>query len=452
MVEQTRMTLSGGVRARGGRLALAALALAVGAAGCGSVFDVENPNQLVQEDLEKPNASTALVNGAEATLARGLADLLLAAAVPTDELVWVGSYDAGRELDNGFLTNPANEFTNSESWPTFNEGRWMADEAIRVMEEWDRDKLLRDRNHLARVYLYGAIAYTYAADLYDDFVLSNRKDAAPPVGPANMPKLYDTAIDYLTKALVIARETRNTSLEAALLAQRARTYHARAVRAKTLKNQIAPDPLVNSPEAVADAQAALAMVPPDWKYQFQFSATSVGNQLGAWINSRQEFRVDLRYGVPTTSGTKINAVALQDPIDKVADPALAKALTEFGAFAAATELYPPLTIVSARELRLILAEAALAQGNEAEAAQQINAIRRLDGLTPYSGQVPLLDLLVHSRAVNLFMQGRRLADMYRFRIQDARWLPSSDAVNAPGTRFPIADEELKSNCHLAGGC
>lgn len=433
--------------------ALAALTIAVGAAGCDTVFDVDNPNELVQEDLEKPTAATALVNGAEATVARGVADALLAAAIPTDELVWVGSYDAGRELDNGFLTNPANEFTNSEAWRTFSEGRFMADEAIRLLEGFDTEKALRDRNQLARSYLYGAVAYITAADLWDDFVISNRKDPAAPVGEANMVKLYDTAIGYLNKGLEIARATKNTNLEAALLGVRARAHFSKAVWQKlNPKGNVPANPLVNSAEAVADAKAVLSMVAPDWKYQFQYGPTTVTNQLGSWINSRQEFRIDTIYGVPTTSGTKIQGVKLTDPIDNTPDAALNQVLTEFGAFSATTQLYPPLTVVSAREMHLIIAEAALAAGNTAEFSQHINALRQLSSRGEWSGQIPARDLLIHERRVNLFMQGRRLIDMYRFGITDPRWLPSSDAARTPGTFFPIADDEAKSNCHLQGTC
>jgi hypothetical protein len=442
-------------RLRGPRVgsAVAALALAVGASGCGDLFDVQNPNELVQEDIEKPTAVTALVNGAEATVARGLSNAVLSAAIPTDELVWVGSYDAGRELDTGFLSNPANEFSNSITWPYISEGRFMADEAIRTLEGFAKEGTLRDRNALARAYLYGAVTYITAADLWDQFVISNRKEAAPPIAEAEMVKLYDTAIGNLTKGLEIARATKNTNLEASLLATRARAHFAKQVWQKlNPAGSVPAQPLVASADAAADARAALALVPPDWKLQFQYGPTSIGNSLGSWINSRQEFRVDTIYGVPTKSGTKIEAVKLQDPIDKVADPALNKALTEFGAFAKSTELYPPLTVVSARELHLILAENALAQGNAAEFTQHVNNLRKLDNLTAFSGQIAAIDLLKHSRRVNLFLQGRRLIDMYRFGVKDARWIASSDAFNKPGTFFPIADEEVKSNCKIAGSC
>jgi hypothetical protein len=103
-------------------------------------------------------------------------------------------------------------------------------------------------------------------------------------------------------------------------------------------------------------------------------------------------------------------------------------------------------------MHLILAEAALARGSTAEFTTHINHVRALDALTPYSGQIPELDMLKHARRVSLFRQGRRLIDQYRFREPSADWLDTSDAAKAPGTLFPIAYVEQLSNCHIRGGC
>lgn len=65
-------------------------------------------------------------------------------------------------------------------------------------------------------------------------------------------------------------------------------------------------------------------------------------------------------------------------------------------------------------MHLIIAENALANGDEATFAAHINKIRALDGLTEYTDQIDAQDLLEHSRRVNLFLQGRRISDHYRF--------------------------------------
>lgn len=455
MTKSTRPGLSGRMTSTRSLLRVGSLTLTLtlGVGACSSVFDVENPNDLSQEALDVPTGAVAAVNGAEATVSRGYNDLLLAAAVPTDELTWIGTYDAGNELDHGFLANTANEFTDNEGAPTFNEGRFMADEAIRLLSGHDAEGALRDRNLLARSYLYGGIMYSVIPDWFDDFVISDRRTAAPPVGSANMSQLYDTAIDYFTKGIAVAQATGKKDLEASMLAGRARAHHAKAVWA-TLNpvGTVPANPLVNDAGAVADARAALALVGTDWKYQFRYSASTTGSQIGSWINSRQEFRVDTAYGVPNTPKTRVTAVQLRDPIDQVPDATLGAQLTALGMLAATTELYPPLTVLSGAELRLILAEAALAANDMPGFTTEINAVRALSGKSPFTGQMAARALLIHERRVNLFLQGRRMLDMYRFGIRDPRWLASSEAVQAPGTLFPITDREIRSNCHLIGSC
>jgi hypothetical protein len=51
--------------------------------------------------------------------------------------------------------------------------------------------------------------------------------------------------------------------------------------------------------------------------------------------------------------------------------------------------------------------------------------------------------------VTLFLQGRRLNDMYRFGIVDPEWSPQSDAALCPGSQFPIVDAERQTNPNVA---
>ena len=96
-------------------------------------------------------------------------------------------------------------------------------------------------------------------------------------------------------------------------------------------------------------------------------------------------------------------------------------------------------------MHLILAEAALATGNTAEFATRINAARALENLPAWNGTTPTArDMLIYSRQVNLFLQGRRLHDMYRFGIKDAKWLPTNIA-SKKACFFPIPAIERRTN-------
>ncbi|MBI4538378.1 MAG: hypothetical protein HY704_02545 [Gemmatimonadetes bacterium] len=423
------------------------LALAGALAGCGGIFDVENPNSVKQDDIEKPDAVTALTNGTLSSTARAYARLMTPSATATDELEWIGSRQDWLTLDQGFVNNPGNEFLDA-AYPLVSQARWLADEAIRSGEGFDAKKELKNRKDLARAYLYGAIVYNLIGDLFDDFVLSDRSAAAPPVGPDKMDQMYNTAIAYLDKALPIARAVGDGELETRILARRARAKFARAVwRKLNPPGRVPADPLVNDAEANADAQAVLARVgiTTDWKWRFSYSTSTVTSDVGFQINQRQELRFDSKFA--TFPGARLSrpvAVIYKDPITGATDPALSDFIFSF---AAGSDI-GPLTVISAREMHLILAEAELARANIAGAITHINHVRGMNNLTPYDPArhaVGVLSMLKHERLVSLFLQGRRLADLYRFGERDPRWEPISDAVKQPGTFFPITLIERQSN-------
>lgn len=413
---------------------------------CSGLLDVENPNSLLQEDLETPSSAGALANGALSTVAQAAGQAIMLHSAASDELVFTGSRDAWIQIQTGDLQDAANEFSDA-AWPFVTEGRWMADEAVRLLEQFDADGNLDDPDYLARAKLYSAIMRTMIADLWEDFVISDRRDTQPPVGPANMLGFYDYAETQLTEALAV---TSTEALEAQLLAQRARTRHARAVREKITPAGSTPaDPLVNDAGANADALAALALVEDSWQYRFTYSSSTVDNAWGGWVNERLELRPSDDYVDATDNNKEVESVTLMDPIDNVVDPALNAIITE----AIAARDWPPLTIVSARELLLILAEAELAaNGDTGTFRGYINRIRDLDGLTDYTGQVDAEDLLRHHRMGGLYFTGRRLNDHYRWGTTSSLWNPNASASTRPGTLFPVAQIERTSNCYIVGTC
>jgi len=174
-----------------------------------------------------------------------------------------------------------------------------------------------------------------------------------------------------------------------------------------------------------------------------------GLDIAGEVNDRLEMRLSDTYVISTDAkrpdaigdGNPATTVSLMDPIDNIADPALYKNVVNF----TAPGLYPEYPVVSGREMHLIIAENALANGDTATFTANINKIRALDNLTPYSGQMDAQDLLEHSRRVNLFLQGRRISDHYRFASPSEYWIGSSPAINSPGTFLPITISEIQSN-------
>jgi hypothetical protein len=412
----------------------AAILLAVCAlAGCDGLLSTNNPNDLIEEDLEDPTSARALANGSIVTTSRAYGYMYALHGIASDELYWIGSYDAWNQMDFGFINNPLNQFV-GVAFPFVGEARWTADNAIDRIEEFRENGELEDDLVLAQAYHYGALSYLLVGDFFENFALSSKGEAGEPIGPANMKQLYDTAIGYLDNALQIARSQNATDMEAMVLATRARAKHGRAVWEVLNPPGEIPDGSYVGPEgAVADARSYFELVgeTADEEYQFLFGPSSVVNYVADQVNNRQEMAV-----------TDIYA-NLSDPVSGEPDPRTAALVERF------TEgQYAPITYTSSREMHLILAEAALVEDDQEEAVRHINLVRETSGLPPYgpaTSELSVAQMLEYERKANLFMMGRRLHDLYRFGEQAPRWNENAPTVQAPGTVFPVSEAERDAN-------
>lgn len=436
------MTKTLRIKAAGALVAL----LAMG--GC-DLLDVSNPNNLVEESIRNTAAAAAVVNGSQALVYSAISQIWQPYLVASDEMYWIGSRDAWLSLDQGDLNNVENEFTDG-AFPSLGAARWMADEALDIIQEHisageslggDADELL------TRAALYAGIIYMVIGEVQEDFAFSNKTESAAPVGPANMGSVLDDAISLLDIAVANAPDS---DLEAVALMMRARAKHARGMWSK-IKPSIAANPLVSNASAASDALDAIILaggVTADVGFQAVYSSATVSNSMASWINSRKENNIDPQYAT-SASNADITGIALQDPIDDIDDPAVAARVAEFRVNG---NDYVPLNLATTRMMHLILAENDLAAGNSAGFATHINHIRAMDDLTPYVDQISESAMLQHTRRANLMIMGQRLVDMYRFGVEDPRWLAGSDAVSSPGTLLPITIVEIRSNCYLNGTC
>jgi len=446
---------------------LGALALAATVAACTSLLDVKNPNNVNEGDLSNPASASSQANGVLSSLARAWGNILTPYAVATDELTWIGSRDAWQTLDQGTLTEPTNEFVDAAFFYV-GEARWFADATIKRLTGFAAAGTLADTSNLENSYLYAALIYTTIGDFFDNFPIGSDKTvAAPPVGPANMAQVYDAAIAYATSGITLAQKTGHKSVELALTAARARAEHAKAVWA-LFPHPATPtgppaNPLVSDAAATADAKAALtlaaSLTEPDWRYRFTYSQPTVTTDIGFEVNERLEMRIGPVYagractvsgcatgGKVAVKATDIPAsINLKDPIDNVPDSYLSAVLSEF----LGNTRYGPLTMLSAREMHLIVAEAALHDNDNLGFAAAINKVRALSGLpTKYdpgnaAHPTPII-MLKYERQANLYLQGRRLADEYRFGAPADVWLPGKEATTTP-VFLPITISERLAN-------
>jgi hypothetical protein len=444
----TAFPIGGGARRRLGAVAVALGAMAT--ASC-QVFstDVKNPNAVTEDAIATAAAAaTSLVTGQYGAVNAAGNQIVGTIGAASDELTWVGSREYWNLLDVGDIGDPLNEYTDG-MYPYVSQARWMSSYVIPKLEEYDKGGLLRNRADLAQAYFLGATTFTLIGEVYEDFVIgSDRTKNTANVGEANMRSMFDSAVVYLDKGLTVATALNNQPLRARILGMRARAKWSKAVWTSLRAPRGFPaNPLINDAGANADATAALAAMGANtFRYRFDVVAQNNGGwfSTGGEMNSRLEIRAGNRYINPTAAGTRpldgIAGIKLVDPVTGQPDPATLKNIDECCRLSSTTNV--GWTAVSAKEMQLILAEAALATNNTAEFTTRINAVRAVDGLPDWAGTPSARDILIHERSVSLFLQGRRLHDHYRFQQRADRW------VATRGLRpcfFPISYNERQQN-------
>ncbi len=408
------------------RLVGAALSGALLVGACANPFDtdVDNPNAVVEDALADAAGATTLVNGLGASVTRALTGIYGPYHTATDELTWVGSREFWKNLDDGDVSDPINEYTDG-AFPFVTEARWLADFTVRRVGEFATAGTLRNPKDRVRAHIYGAVIYITIGDMFEDFVLgSDRTESAEAVGPANMGVTYDSAVALLDRALPIAVSTADAELQRQVLGLRARAKHAKAIRVKA--KATSGSPLVADAGATTDAKAALALMTPTWRFRLTPTANNLaGINVGFEMNNRGELRagdtfVNADPARPIVPLAGIAGIKMLDPVTGAASTTVSAAID--ACCRAAVGNNAPMTQVSAREMMLIVAEAELAAGNTDNFLTEINKSRAVDALPAYTAVTNGSTMLEYERKVQLYFQGRRLADMYRFGVADGRWL------------------------------
>ena len=430
-------TLSGAYRwTRAPRLlAHAAVVSATVALGACNLFetDVTNPNAVGEEALNDPAGATTLVNGLGASLIRSQNQVAGTVGAASDELTWSGSREYWKLLDEGDIADPVNEYTDGQ-YPFLSETRWMADYVVGKLEGLDKATRLRNRVDLARAYAYAGFIYSLIGENYEDFVISSdRQKNGAPLGEAGFGVVFDSSIAYLTKSVTLSRTLGNAEWERNALGLRARARVGKALltRFRPARNPgtLAAPYLVNDAGASTDATAALALMATGYRFRLESSAQNNGGYFSAGfeIVQRLEIRAGSEYVNTNPAATRpldgLAGIKLVDPVSGVKDPVLGRALDD--CCRQTTSQFLPITATSWAEMVLILAEAALVAGNTTEFTTRINQLRVSNGVAPWAGTPAALEVLKHGRRVNLFMQGRRLVDHYRFGVKADRWLTNS---------------------------
>jgi hypothetical protein len=108
----------------------------------------------------------------------------------------------------------------------------------------------------------------------------------------------------------------------------------------------------------------------------------------------------------------------------------------------------PMNLVSAREMKLIIAESLLRSGDWPGALAEINALRASVGVPawPASNVAEAWTALGRERGIELWLEGRRLGDLYRW--QTGKVPGTFDDMTGRDMCFPVGVSETTTNPNL----
>jgi hypothetical protein len=384
---------------------------------------VSNPGPISDDALDNPVAHRAVVNGMARALSRAVGWLAYTGGIASREIVASGSaqvqsFGISFKQRDGLL-DPALSETN-DHWRFSQQARWVAEDGIRRIREAD-PAAFSTSALAAEALVYAGFANRLLGENMCVGIIDG--------GPEEPRTVYfERAIAAFTEAMAIATAAGNPTLERA----------ARAGRASALVW------MGSWPAAVADAQ----QIPSSFVYQATYSTIELDqyNRI-FWSNANQPLRFHTVFGTFYES----YYLTTQDPRTPWAtNPNFPRGTMNITWYFQTKykSLNAPINLVSGREMRLIVAESRLRAGDVGGGMAIINALRSEVGVAPWpvSGIADAWAALGRERGIELWLEGRRLGDLFRWKTG-----------NVPGTFedmtgrdmcFPVGVTERDTNPNL----
>ncbi|MFH1763776.1 MAG: RagB/SusD family nutrient uptake outer membrane protein [Gemmatimonadota bacterium] len=379
-------------RAWGIRSVVAFTLLALPLTACS--FDVVNPGVITEDALESPEAIAMITNGFIADVEAAFEDLVLHTALASDELTFSGTRSWLFYMGNGDMRTTDGEYTYDDAakavWTTV-----MGIERLTGLEASPAQIAVAN---LYAGYMHRIMGETFCGYVFDGGELKAREE------------WFNKALAYFQAAAGAGGDVGTA---------------AKAGQAQTLV-------LLGR---VSEAAAIAATIPDGfvWYAHYTDQDTSL-----VWEETHNQTQASVW-------GTAIAALPAPDPRAVWVDEG------RFGAggsvdyyrqdkYINRTDDHP---LARGWEMRLIEAEALLASGNRPGAMTKINYVRSAFGM-PAAAAVTDAEawtVLKRERLVTLWLEGRRLADLYR--LNDP-FLAGRDYC------FPFSKGEINSNLNLAG--
>lgn len=365
------------------RLLTVGVAVVFASAACDQILEVTNPGDVTEEGLAGEEALPVVVNGVYGDFQDAYDEVVQFAALFTDELVHSGSFPSFAQVDDRAITPPNVEM--EDIYTEIGTARFTADRAVTNIREVLGAEA-ESSGLLALALAFGGYSRILLADNFCQITL----DVGPPLTPA---EVYGQAIDLFTQAIQVAQAADADSTLNLALVGRARAR-------------------LNTGD-LGGAAADAAQVPAGFVFVIDYSDNSdrEENELVIFTRDRREMSVG-------------------EPFRNTGDPRVPVCAGAPGApnecpFATEGEFGPDNQTPLFVQLKYAdrLSDIRLASGAEA-------ALIAAEA----SGQD-----VAQERALELWLEGHRLADMRR---RNDPFLQGGDSC------FPIPQSEIDTNPNL----
>ena len=376
--------------ARFRRFAMVAAAVALVAGGCKGVLEVSNEQDILDKNLDNPDAVVPIMNGVIGDYALAYANAIDIIGLFGQELQHTGSFPTWREVERGIGTRPSG--TGDQVYQNVSRAIWVADTAAVRFRKFLPDA--EKRFELATVLTWGGFAHFMLAVYFCEMTFHG--------GPAVTPKQgYERAKAVFEDAVKVATAAARADVLRGALAGRARV--------RLMLGDY------------AGARDDARQIPQGFRLMALYGNNTRENNAVATLTTtliRREAGVHPRFYNDARFKSDPRTL-FRDKGDTAKGPDPTRKFVE-------QLKYPlrdtPIPVFTWQEARLIEAEAELQIGTAAAAVTLVNQVRAASNLPAYTGPATaaaVRALLIYERQAELWLQAQGLNDWRRFNLQFA---------------------------------
>ncbi|CAN5856446.1 hypothetical protein BH23GEM3_BH23GEM3_06650 [soil metagenome] len=391
-------------------------------AGCDNLLVVDLPGSVEGESLNNPALAGTLVNSALGQFECAYTSYVASTGILAHEYINASSWLnintwgwRGLELREIAGTCPGGrDATGLGAYAPLQQARYIAEEAIRLIEGFPDDRVSAKSEKLGMLAGYAGFSYLLLGEGFCEMAI----DRGPLMTPADVLRIAE---QRFSSAISHAEAAANTDLRLMALTGRARTRLN----------------LGNLNGAASDAE----QIPEGFVWNAEYSTVD-GRRENRLYNLNQRNRYlsvePAAYGNVQLGGDPDSRV----PVRNTGLPGHDGITVHW-----AQEKYPsadsPIPMASWEEAQLIIAEA-----RPQEAVTAINRLRRSQGLPSYEPSGDLLSDVLEERRRQLFSEGHRLNDMIRHDLPFPQGFNHKGQAWGPITCMPLPDQERQNNPNI----